>query len=286
MPLVSEGGELVTDEKGSSLTVKVDVAGVETLAGTVDKATDAAIAGAGAFLSRICLPAAEELGLLVKDKISGWRQRNALRITHKAEQLTTQLHLPEDVHAHPRLVYMAVENGSWSDADEVQDMWAGLLASSLSKEGTSDENLVFMNLLSQLTRQQALIFNAACEAANKQISLAGFVYAEYFEVGPEVVCAYAQSEDRNLVDFHLDHLRETGLLSDNGGFNPDTHQAVLTPSSFGLQFYVRCQGFVGSPAVYFAEYLEANKPAQAGGDAGLPGDPSIVTPINYEPPIS
>lgn len=252
----------MSDEKGSNVTLRLDVSGVETLAGTVDKATEAAISGAGAFLSRICLPVAEELGLLLRDRVSGWRQRNALKITHRAEQITKQLGFPKDVHAHPRLVHMAVESGSWADSDEVQDMWAGLLASSLSKDGSSDDNLVFMNVLAQLTHYQALLFNGACKSSEKRLTSAGFVVAQWLVLDRATVCSLAQCEDFQIVDFHLDHLRETGLLSTEAGFRTETLDAVMTPSPFGLQFYVRCQGFVGSPADYFADYLEQMRQAQ------------------------
>lgn len=250
------------DEKSSSLSIKVDVAGVEALAGTVDKATEAGMAGAAAFLSRICLPVAEELGLLFQDRVSWWRQQNALKIAHKAEQLTKRLAMGDDVQAHPRLVHMALESGSWADTDEVQDMWAGLLASSLTKGGSSDDNLVFMNVLSQLTRYQAVIFNGACESAVKLLTSAGFVIARELIMDRAAVCDLAGCEDFHLVDFHLDHLRETGLLSPEAGFDVDSPRATLTPSPFGIQFYVRCQGFVGSPSEYFAEYLDKMREAQ------------------------
>ena len=37
-----------------------------------------AVDGASAFLSKICLPAAEEFGLLLRDKLSVWRAKNAI----------------------------------------------------------------------------------------------------------------------------------------------------------------------------------------------------------------
>jgi hypothetical protein len=38
--------------------------------GTVD--------GASAFLSRICLPAAEEFGIVLKDQVRHWRNQNVI----------------------------------------------------------------------------------------------------------------------------------------------------------------------------------------------------------------
>lgn len=43
--------------------------------------------GMGAFLGRICLPAAEEFGLLLRDKVGQWRAKNAACVTAKAESM-------------------------------------------------------------------------------------------------------------------------------------------------------------------------------------------------------
>ena len=85
---------------------------LNTLAkGTVD--------GAGAFLNKICLPAAEEFGLLLRDKVSGWRAKNAIEITQKAEQILTDQDV-SDVHAHPRLVMKIISEGSWTNDERVK----------------------------------------------------------------------------------------------------------------------------------------------------------------------
>ena len=58
-------------------------------------------------------------------------------------------------------------------------------------------------------------------------------------------------EDLHTLDYQLDHLRELGLLTDRGGFDGNTGEIRLEPTSFAVSFYVRCQGFVGAPSEYF-----------------------------------
>jgi hypothetical protein len=109
----------------------LDVLGIRPVGKAVEKVTAGAVDGAGAFLSRICLPAAEEFGLLLRDRVHNWRTQNLLAITQKAEQNLQSS--GDGVHASPRLVNRFLEEGSWVEDSEVQEMWAGLLSSSCTK---------------------------------------------------------------------------------------------------------------------------------------------------------
>lgn len=72
----------MTDDKPKSF----DIFGIRPLAEAINTLTKGAVDGAGAFLSRICLPAAEEFGLMLRDKVSSWRAKNAVAIIQKAEK--------------------------------------------------------------------------------------------------------------------------------------------------------------------------------------------------------
>ena len=125
--------------EGNSL----DLLGVRPISESLNTVTRGVVDGLSAFLSRICLPAAEEFGLLLKDKVSSWRAKNAIAIVDKA-QAELNFKTNDKRHAHPILVSSIIENGSWSDCDEIQDMWAGLLASSCTESGGDESNLIFI----------------------------------------------------------------------------------------------------------------------------------------------
>lgn len=55
--------------------------------------------------------------------------------------------------------------------------------------------------------------------------------------------------DMHQIDRELDHLRHLGIIV--SGFSPFSTEADVTPTPFGLQLYVRSQGYVGSPIAYF-----------------------------------
>lgn len=230
----------------------LDVLGIKPVAEAINTVTQATTAGAGAFLSRICLPAAEEFGLLLREKVGAWRARNAVAIAIKAESMFIASPLAANRHAHPRIVGSIIENGSWADEDAVQEMWAGLLASACTETGRSQENLIYVGLLAQLTTSQAKTLSFACANARKFKSETGLLLAHTFMVTTEEIIAASGTIDIHVLDLEVDHLRGLGILDTQSGLSPHSSQpARLTPSAVGMQLYVRCQGFVGSPVEYF-----------------------------------
>ena len=231
----------------------LDVLGIKPVSEAINTVTKATTEGAGAFLSRICLPAAEEFGLLLRDKVSAWRARNAVAIAISAESMFNALPNSDARHAHPRIVGSIIENGSWADEDAVREMWAGLLASACTESGRSQENLIYVGLLAQLTASQAKLLSFACKSATKFKSETGLLVASRFTVATEEIIAASGTTDIHVLDLEIDHLRGLGILDQQSGLSPHTIQpARLTPSAIGLQLYVRCQGYVGSPLEYFA----------------------------------
>ena len=154
----------------------LDILGIKPVAEALKTVTKGAVDGASAFLSRICLPAAEEFGLLLKDRVHHWRAANLISITQIAERKMAASGATVGVHAHPRLVSSIIEQGTWIDDGEVQEMWSGLLVSSCTESGNDESNLLFVNLLSRLTTLQAKLLNYACKNIMKGCSVNGLIH--------------------------------------------------------------------------------------------------------------
>lgn len=227
----------------------LDILGIKPVAESINTITKASVDGASAFLSRICLPAAEEFGLLLKDKVSNWRSKNAVRIANKAQVLLEQKGGSENVSSHPRLIYSTIEHGSWAEDDFMQDFWAGLLASSCTPDGKDESNLILINLLSQLTSSQAKIIKSICETVSTYKSPGGWIGADQLILEADDLIKITGIEDLHQIDRELDHLRSLDLIQN--GFDPRSTQANVTPLSLCLQLYVRSQGYAGSPIDYF-----------------------------------
>ncbi len=219
-----------------------------------------AVDGAGSFLSRICNPAAEEFGLFLRDKVRDWRASNAVKIVLKSEEIYEKYLPGENLYAHPRLVMKAIEEGSWVEDEKVQEMWAGLLSSACSEDGKDETNLIFMNLLSQITSAQASILDYAGETCKKHVSADGFLYSDRLQLELKELIEVANVSDIHRLDRELDYLRDVGLISKvfGGGFGIHSAKADVTPSTLALHMYARCNGYNGSPVDFYGLGNEGN----------------------------
>jgi hypothetical protein len=240
----------MSEDKGQG-NRSIDILGIKPLGDAALKVTEAAIAGASSFLSRICLPASEEFGLLLRDRVSHWRARNAAKIAAKAEERVAGRD-SSSLRAHPRLVAEIIDKGSWNDEDDVLNMWAGLLASSCNSDTYDDSNLVFTTILSQLTTLQVRLLAYACEHAPKYASPTGLPFSDEFHVIASELMRITAIEDIHRLDRELDHLRSLELLGLYGGFNPDILEANIAPTPLAMHLYVRGQGYIGSPVEYWS----------------------------------
>lgn len=227
----------------------LDILGVKPIGESVKKITDVTADGASSFLSKICMPAAEEFGLLLKDKVCAWRANNAIAIANKAKALLEPQVKNLAVHAPPRLVHATIEHGSWFDEDEIQNMWAGLLTSSCSQDGKDDGNIILISLLSQLTSSQVRLINYIGNHAKTYQSTAGWIGAEPLFIEADDLKSIMLISDIYQIDRELDHLRGLELIK--SGFRPDSLKADVSPHALCLHLYVKCLGFIGSPNEYF-----------------------------------
>ncbi|MDE0101131.1 MAG: hypothetical protein OXN89_02015 [Bryobacterales bacterium] len=231
--------------------------GLEELTGSLRIVTQGVVDGAAAFLSRLCLPAAEELGLALRDRISGWRARNAMRMLDRANKIYLSNEPVGTDRLSPRLANLAIEESSWIEDDSVQELWSGLLASATSIDGQSDENLLFMNLLKQMSSFEVSVLRFAVEKSSKKV-IQGLAISEPFEgFLVKDLPSLLGVQDIHRIDRELDHLRELGLIGPNtgrgrgGGINLSSGTADLTPTPLALHLYVRSQGSKLSPVDYW-----------------------------------
>lgn len=235
----------MSEKKDNSL----DILGVKDFGKAIDRVTEASIDAASAFLSSICLPATKEFGLLLKDKVSFWITKNAIKIAFKTQEYYEKYKL-KGKQVHPRIVFETLEKGSWCDDQTLQSMWGGLMASSCSEEGNDDSNIIFTGLLSQMTSVQVKILNYSCEKAQKFLHKNDLPFAQDLTEKTTAIMDLTNLKDLNRLDFELDHLRKLDLL--HGGFSIQTTEiASLTPTPLALNLYVRCNGFKGPPEDYW-----------------------------------
>jgi hypothetical protein len=226
----------------------IDVFGIKPYADSVKIATQGAVDGAAAFFGRICLPVAEEFGFLLRDKVQVWRAANIASMAQATERMVGDA----KVHVPPRLFSHIVEEASWIDDKYLQDMWAGLLASSCTKSGDDDSNMLFLNLLSGITKLQGRLLNYIVPNAPKCVTPNGLPHAHRFNIDIPTLTTVSECNDLERIDRELDSLRGRELIF--GGFEIDseTTDASVEPTAIALHMYVRCQGSRQSPVEYFS----------------------------------
>ncbi len=229
----------------------------KALARSVDKIIDKSINSINKFLNKICMPAAIEYGLLLQDKVKFWRAKNTVKMLQKTQEiLNEQNMLEKNIQAPPFLVYKIIENGSWCNEDEIQNMWAGLLASSCTEKGNDDSNLIFINILSQLSSIEVKLLNFICQKSPLNTDSMGLVTGDYFKSTKEELFTICEIYDMQRIDRELDHLNALGLILGSFGFDQDGNEispsiAFLSAEGLGINLYVRSQGTIKTPAEFF-----------------------------------
>lgn len=217
------------------------------------KALDKAIDEVSKFLEVICLPAAQEFGLLLGDKVRRWRLKNTIAIVQEAKRMLEDRGGTLGLSAPPRVIIKVLEEGSCVEDTEVQKMWAGLLASSCTKDGKDDVNLIFLNILTKITTSQARIINLAFKEGIDKLHRHRQCYYTMIEEETSWLLQQAELPNSGMLLCMLEHLGALGLLSYQIRSDPQHEFVHIRFEDSALQLYSRCQGHSGS----LDEFLES-----------------------------
>lgn len=234
----------------------LDILGIKPIGEAINTSVTKSFEGVEGFLKRVCAPALEEIGLLLKDQVRQWRLNNILRILQKAEGKMEFKDEQLQIKAHPRVALSIIDNGSLNDDDEVQELWAGLFVSSCTKDGQNDENLIFVDLLKQLTVVEAKILKYTCQRARKVLHSNGLLTADDYKITCDELFDLTGINDIHRLDRELDHLRSLQLIGHGlggGGFSStdESLTADISPSALALNLYIKSQGFNDEPLKFW-----------------------------------
>jgi hypothetical protein len=201
-----------------------------------------------ALFRRICPAVTDQVKRLLNTELSNVRVANSVEIALKAEKLLAHEPNADKMFAHPDVILRILESGSWIDVDWMQQLWAGLLATSCTVEGQDDSNLVYIDLLSLLAPIHARILSVACAKAMS-------VMATSDAPTPHLIASSAEEMARltgstNLMKVHrsIAELSDLGLLekSTRASLHSLSTATRTRPTHLGLEMYVRCSGERGA----------------------------------------
>lgn len=266
----------------------LDLIGIKPISKAVEKVADKTVDGLGAFFGAICMPAAEEFGLLLKDKVAAYRQKNLEKISEKTLKKIEHQNIKLSGHANPILVREVLEEASWCEDEKIQSMWAGLLSVAAGNTAVSDDSLIYTDTLKRLTPFQARLINEiyfdprccsvkppvgnheddAFYPENKLIYSVVDILKLYPGDLSDIV-PIASSTHEKILATENDHgialsrfrpqievLKVLGLIHDVKFLNRGKEGIYVFPSLKGLDFFMRCLGYSVYPLEAFIVTLQ------------------------------
>lgn len=240
-----------------------DILGIKPVTEATKIAIEKSFNGLSAFLEAVFLPGLQELGFLMKDQVRLWRLNNALKVMDKARGKLSFKNDELQLSANARVGLSILEEASLIDDEELQDMWAGLFASSCTNDGKDDSNIIFVDLLKRISIIEARILKYSCENSKKWIFKNGLIIGQELFVTLEELKEITGIDDIYRLDRELDHMSSISLfyshyLGGGGGFNAIDNElkAEITPSALALNLYYKTNAFNTTPDLFWKDSLE------------------------------
>jgi hypothetical protein len=201
-----------------------------------------------AGIGRLAGPLADEIGGWAAERFQIWRRRNIEAVLAKAVATVEAAKLNSEWHASPRVIANVLENAGWTDDKQLQDFWANLLATAVSPNGESEESLLYVPILVNLTTGQAKILD---DLLSKRLTMAQYPgdqqpFGAKHSI-PEWLDLTGARDIEELMAT-VQSLANQGLISDdnlNEFFAPDDPEPELHATRFGMRFYARVNGYSG-----------------------------------------
>lgn len=211
------------------------------------------ISEAISFLSQICPGGAEEIGRLLRGRLSNHKVASAIEIALKAQSLLAAGPVAEGLHADISLVVRILEDGSCTEEGWLKHFWGGLFATSCTG-GHNEASRVFVELFSQLTTFPIRLLVVVCTRAAKVQDESGLVFAKPLACKIEELTATTGSRGVQ-VERDLQRLCELRLMEKHGAGSPTllaSDEVFLTPTTLGLQLFAHCNGHRGLLGEFYA----------------------------------
>jgi hypothetical protein len=196
------------------------------------------------FLCRICHSEAHYAIQMFGGELDEARTETALRIAIGAEKLLASEPGSASMRANPELVTNLLKFGSWAIGDLTKQLWAGLLATSCTPDGTDKSNQEFVDLLVNITPTQGLIFVVACNKAIEVMSETEDHPSTRIIFMPEEMKQLTGKTDLTRVATDIAYLFHSGLVDRNFDFTSyiPTEDFDITPARLGMELYRKCKG--------------------------------------------
>lgn len=228
----------------------MDATGEILKSGALTNATD--------LLKQLAGPAFEEFGAILGDKLRVYRIKNLIRTTEKTKRILQEAGLTANA-VPSRLLLPIIETCAVEDDEDIQELWAGLLAS--ASQESSDLSPSFIETLKQVTPDEAKHWNKIYEKLlelnrREPRNSDSIPYSAFTAAWHSPPTALETFERLGLIareyDVKLDSRTWGTPLDDVGEIKSDVESALdglqaeirfqLTFTSYALRFTKACRG--------------------------------------------
>ena len=222
--------------------------------GAADKLAD--------IIHKLAGPMADEIGLLMADRIKIYRVRNWVKVVQKTQKILADAHLSPSA-VPPRLFLPILEGASIEDDETLQGLWAGLLGS--ASEQSDSLSPSFIETLKQLSPSEARALDGFFEDASK---VAPHLQGNAFVLPPKMFTR----EFRPIVE----SFERLGIVRKEYGLHQKNPLMLLPSEQRSAPLAELTSVFLFTE--YGIQFVKACRGPRGGGE--IPSDPNLLAKRN------
>lgn len=181
----------------------------DAIQGTVKGAIEAIYKPIESIVKTLAGPAAEEIGLSFRDSVQVWRLKRQVRYFKRVETICAEAGIkPQSVKLS--LLFDVMERATLEEDDELQDLWANLLANAANPSGQVRVRTMFPELLRYITKEEAIYLNEMFEINEIATGYTGREFLPQVDDEMEV-----SLPPKRLDEVSYDNLKRLGLIVEN-----------------------------------------------------------------------
>jgi hypothetical protein len=195
------------------------------------------------FLCRLCQSGAEEAIMLLGGHLDPARTECVFEIVFGAEKVLAAESNADKLRADPRLVAHILREASWSHSAQQKQLWIGLFVHSCALDRWDDSNMVFADMLINITPAQATVLVEGCSRALASMSDTETTPPHRIVLLPQEIAELTNMPDLTRVATDVAYLYNLGLIDRLFDFTSyvETEKFDITPSSMGIDLFRRCR---------------------------------------------
>jgi hypothetical protein len=196
----------------------------------------------GRFVSRITTEPLDTVMGILNDKLQFMRWERKLRLAERGRELLRERGIEGPLRPVPfKLAVPIVENASLEDNNELQDLWANLLASAVDPKFDGLVRSAYIDIIKQFEVVDVHLLNAVYESYHQWLE-------ERLRGGKEAGGGYYSSRHHKV--YKNDIIERLGLSS---SVYDDSTDNLIRVRCVGLYFYHSGELFITSLGVHFVE---------------------------------